>query len=353
MNDVAGKRYVPILRSRDAEVRGYAELSASVKDYLLPVIEYTKSRRSKKNPEGSIAICVSKIEECLAGRPYIADVTTMDSLSNAETEALLDPDNGFRNWRAFVLSSLDSACIPTVHLTDPLDQESVLSQCRAFLNRSTHIAFRIPADYDSTELLVEILQDALGDLRRVILICDGGYVQQQSYIDVQADCSATLSLAGRGFAMRAVATSSFPASVVLPGYGGDAYGKFDLLEVKLSEQTKAEPGLSDVVHGDYGLVHPADFKGIVTSWVPRVDVPLNDELFYHRYRRPDGGYETAAQKAFADRDYVALKSWAHENVKSAAGGVVQGKAPAYWISVRINFHLTRQAKRLGLTDLGG
>lgn len=353
MNEVAGKRYVPILRSRDAEIRGYAELSDSVKDTLLPVVEYTKSRRTKKNTEGAVGACVSKVEERLSGRPYIADVTTMDSLSNAETLALLDPDNGFRNWRAFVLSSLDSACIPTVHLTDPLDEKSVLAQCKAFLNRSTHIAFRIPADYDSTARLVGLIKRELGGLDRVILICDGGYVSKPKYLATRTACMDTMALAGGGFALRVVACSSFPKSVVLPDYGGDSYGKFDLLEVKLSEELRAVAGLADLIHGDYALVHPEDFKGIVTSWVPRVDVPLDDTLFYHRYRRPAGGYEVAAYKAFHDPDYIGLRCWGHENIKSAAAGVVQGRSPAHWISVRINFHLTRQSNRIELAYLLG
>ncbi|HEL3174431.1 TPA: beta family protein [Stenotrophomonas maltophilia] len=351
MNEVAGKRYVPILRSRDAEIRAYAELSGSVKDALLPVVEYTKSRRTKKNTEGSVSVCVSKIEEHLAGRSYIADVTTMDSLSNAETAMLLDADNGFRNWRAFVLSSLNSACIPTVHLTDPFDERSVLVQCKAFLNRSTHIAFRIPVDYDSTSRLVDVLKRELGGLEQVILICDGGYVSKSTYAAALADSKQTLVAAGAGFALRAVACSSFPKSVVLPDYGGDEYGKFELLEVKLSEDVRAEHGLGDVVHGDYALVHPEDFKGIVTSWVPRVDVPLDQTLFYHRYRRPNGGYDLAADKAFHDPDYVALDCWGHENIKSAAGGAVQGRSPAHWISVRINFHLSRQSNRIELAYL--
>ncbi|WP_182656649.1 beta family protein [Stenotrophomonas lacuserhaii] len=353
MNEVAGKRYVPILRSRDAEVRAYAELSESVKDTLLPVIEFTKSRRTSKNKEGSVGLCVAKVEERLAGRPYIADVTTMESLSNAETAILLDPENAFRKWRGFVLSSLDSACIPVVHLTDPLDEKSVLAQTQAFLNRSTHIALRIPADYDATSRLFTLLRRELGDLGRVVLICDGGYVTKQNYASVRRECKLTLDAAGDGFALRAVACSSFPISVVLPDYGGDAYGKFDLLEVKLSEDLKSEPALTNLVHGDYGLVHPGDFKGIVTRWVPRVDVPLNEELFYHRYRQDDGGYETAARKAYADPAYIALKCWGHENIKSAAAGILQGRSPAHWISVRVNFHLTRQSNRVELAYLLG
>ncbi len=352
MDSLAGKHYVPILRTRDAEIKGFSELSSTVKDFVLPVIEFTKSRRTKKNVDGAVSVCVTKIEEGLQGRPYIADVTSMDSLTNPEIENLLDPSNGFRSWRSFVLANLDSSSIPVIHLTEPLDAKSISVQCNAFLNRHRFVAVRVPHDYEHVARLVELLGELLGKLDRVVFITDGGYVQRLSYQDVQIGCSSSLGVAGNGFAIRAVASSGFPSSVVLPDYGGDAYGKFGLLEVKLSSETQAEPGMRDVLHGDYALVHPADFVGVVTNWVPRVDVPLSEQLYYHRYRRTAGGYEKAAFMAFNDADYSPLACWGDHNIRSAAQGKVLGKSPAHWIAVRVNYHITRQATRLGLTDLG-
>ncbi|MGH8038916.1 MAG: beta family protein [Pseudomonas sp.] len=353
MDSIAGKHYVPILRTRDAEIKGFSELSGAVKDFVLPVIEFTKSRRTKKNVDGAVAVCVDKIEAALAGRAYIADVTSMESLTNPEIEKLLDPSGGFRAWRGFVLAQLDSLSIPVVHLTDPLDPKSISLQCNAFLNRHRLVAIRVPHNYEEVESLAGILREQLGTLDRVVFITDGGYVQKASYHDVQIGCSSSLSVAGHGFAARVVASSGFPSSVVLPDYGGDAYGKFGLLEVSLSSVTQSEPGMHDILHGDYALVHPADFVGVVTNWVPRVDVPLSGELYYHRYRRNAGGYEKAAFMAYNDADYSALPCWGDHNIASAADGKVLGKSPAHWIAVRVNFHITRQAVRLGLTDLGG
>ncbi|MBV6857940.1 beta family protein [Xanthomonas campestris pv. zingibericola] len=348
MNILAGKLYSPIIRSRDAELKGFKELSGAVKDALLPIFEFTKSRRSPKNTAGAISICVSSVEKALEDRRYIADVTSMDSLSNAETGKLLDPEKAFRNWRTFVATTLGPSCIPVIHLTDPLDSSSVLRQCEAFFRKGDLVAVRVPSDYSEIEALTEIFEEEMIDLRKIIFICDAGFIRPSTFADVQVDCSVRLGLA-HGYGARILAASGFPSSVVLPDYGGDAYGKFRLLEVDLHEKTCVEPGMSEVIYGDYALIHPNDFSGVVTNWVPRVDVPLRNELYYYRYRRHDGGYQRAATEAFADGDYLPLPCWAHDNIKSAAEGNVQGRSPAHWIAARVNYHITRQVDRLLFT----
>lgn len=346
MRATAGKLYTPIIRTRDAELQGFSQLSDVIKDRLLPVVEYTKSRRSARNRDGAVAKCVERIESALGGRPYVADVTTMSSLSNAETERLLDQDNNFRAWRTFVSTVLGANCVPVVHLTDPLDEDCVRAQCSTFARRASgEMALRVPAGYPHLATVMAIMLDELGSLEGVLLICDNEYVTKHSLMTAQILSMGTLSQ-GQRFGGRVVAASSFPSSVVLPDYGGDAYGKFDLQEVALSDAVKIVSGLESVLHGDYALIHPADFAGVVTNWVPRVDVPLDRTVYYHRYRRDKGGYEEAAEEAFNDSDYVPLPCWGHDNIASAASGTVLGRSPAHWIGVRVNFHITRQTVRL-------
>lgn len=347
MQNLARTRYVPIIRTRDAELKGFDELDPAVKDGLLPVVEYTKSRRTPKNLGGALSVCVEKIEKSLSGRAYIADVTTQDAFGNAETHALLDQDREFRNWRNFVTTSLGPNCVPIVHLTDPLDAGSIAVQCDTLARKSGYVAVRVPPSFTELPLLATTLQQAIG-LERVVLICDADFIKKASFAKAKSESEALLRSASDQFGWKVVASSGFPSSVVLPDYGDDAYGKFELLEVALSEAVRGSAGLSNVLHGDYALIHPADFAGVVTNWVPRVDVPLDRELFYHRYRRHEGGYIKAAAMAAADKDYVPLDCWGHRNIQDAAIGAPQGRSPAHWIAVRVNFHITRQAKRLGI-----
>src|SRR5690606_11774352 len=95
---VKGRVYCPALRTRDSELKGYSQLDDSVKDALLPIFELTKSRRSKSNPDGSIAVTVSRLLDAVGDRPFIVDVTSLGSQSNTETAALLNPDGAFSVW---------------------------------------------------------------------------------------------------------------------------------------------------------------------------------------------------------------------------------------------------------------
>ena len=100
------------------------------------------------------------------------------------------------------------------------------------------------------------------------------------------------------------------------------------------------------MHGDYGLIYPEDVYSMVTRWVPRVDIPLDTELFYYRFRRDVGGYVEAARRAILDPDYKPLVCWGHSNVLEASQGSPIGRSPAHWIAVRVNYHLARQLARL-------
>lgn len=46
--------YMPVIRTRAAELKAYDKLSSSSKASMLPVFELTRSRRSPKNQHGDI-----------------------------------------------------------------------------------------------------------------------------------------------------------------------------------------------------------------------------------------------------------------------------------------------------------
>jgi hypothetical protein len=340
------QRTVTILRTRDAELKGFEELTSEVRDKVLPLIELTKSRRSKNNPDGAIDRCFERLGAALGDRPFIVDVTTMDSLSSAETWALLEPARHFSAWRRFIANSFGSNCIPLIHLTSPLTPDSIRAQLASLLRISGKVAVRVPPDYEDAEELRAILEEETNGSEQVVLVVDCGFVNSSTLNLSKIGAEHTLRGLGSTSSIKAVAASSFPSSVVLPNYGGDDYGKFKLLEVQLSKQIQGLAGLEGTLHGDYGSIHPKDFKGIVTSWVPRVDVPLDEEVFYYRYRRDAGGYVKAAAAALDDKDYIPLKCWADTNIRSAATGSPLGRSPAHWIACRVNFHVSRQVARL-------
>jgi hypothetical protein len=347
MNRLHGRRYIPVIRTREAELKGIGNVTSQRMDLLLPVVEFTRSRRSKSNPTGAISKSVDKIAEIMGDRPYIADLTSMSGQTSGEVSSLLDPSDGFKNWTDFVANSLPRNTIPSIHLTEPFEFSEFVLQLRRLWQTNGGIAIRVPVHYPHLqELAASILPASSGG--PVVVLADAAYVRPGQVDAAVQNCSAVINAFAGKFHMAAAVSSSFPSSVTLPEYGGgDAYGKFSLAEVEISERLKKVSGANvPLVHGDYALVHPLDFEGTVTNWVPRVDVPLDRSVYYHRVRRPQGGYVQAASNALVDNDYVPLDCWGEQNILEAAAGNPLGRSPSHWIAVRVNFQISRQAERL-------
>jgi len=145
-----------------------------------------------------------------------------------------------------------------------------------------------------------------------------------------------------------VAGTSFPKKPTQ--HGSETEGRM-ALEEKLFYQnvTKTE---KDVIYGDYATIHPFrnDQSG-GNGWVPRIDMPTEDELFYFRDKKDKsessyaGAYERVAKKVAETVDYRAVGKklkdcWGLEQINSAAKGLPPGLSPSFWISVRMNIHIS-------------
>ncbi|TCV95979.1 T4 beta protein [Luteibacter rhizovicinus] len=337
--------YLPILRSRVAEIRGLRELPGADLKKLFPVIELTRSRRTPKNAGGDVAKSVELVSEVLDGAPFVADLTSLESLQNSEFDRLLDDTAGFKAWTDFAHANLPTNCVPMVHLLEPFELQPFLTQVGRLREKFHRVAVRIPTSYRDFDAFTAALTGLVG-FRDVVVILDAGFITRATINGAAARLVEMLNSVGNlGLRHLSVASSSFPNSVVSAG-GGDDTGEFRLLEVDLGNWCRTHfPGVS---YGDYAAIHPMDFKGTVTNWVPRVDVMLDESFYYYRYRRSDGGYIRAAKDARADGRYVTLKCWAHDNIDAAAAGNPPGRSPSFWIANRVNFHLARQISRLGL-----
>lgn len=345
MIDFTNYIYSPVLRTRRAELKGLSELQNPYEAGLLPLIELTRSRRTKSNPEGSVDVSLDDLLRIIGNAHFVVDVTTLKSLTNSEVEQLLNPSQGFRKWQEFATKRLPKSAIPIVHLTDPFDAKSVELQVNHFLESWPAVAFRIPSEFDALSQLADAINLMNVDSRRLVIYADVSMVTERGYRGALARVREVIStFAGLAPGLLSPLASSFP-STVTPF--GNVRGVIPLHEVSLSDGIKEEFDELNCIHGDYGCVHPIDMEGMAINWVPRIDVPLEGSLFYYRFRRHDGGYVRAAEAALTDREYVPLNCWADQNIKSAASGNPPGKAPAFWISTRVNFHIERQMIRLG------
>lgn len=336
--------YLPILRSRAAELRGLKELTNQIRGELFPIIELTRSRRSRNNPGADISKSIEAVVDILKEQSFVADLTSLESLQNAEFAQLFDDADGFKAWTDFASANLPEHCVPMVHLLEPFELRPFQLQVERLRVNFGRVALRVPTSYRDFEVLVSACAATFQSLDEVVLTLDAGYVTQSVMAGALARLAEMLdAVSGKGFGNVSIAASSFPSSVVSAG-GDDDEGSFPLVEVALWNSLK--PRFPNLAYGDYSAIHPMDFTGTVTNWVPRVDIMLDDSFYYHRYRRSALGYVRAAQEAYRDKRYVPLDCWAQENIKAAAAGNPPGRSPSFWITNRVNFHLTRQVLRV-------
>jgi len=336
--------YTPIIRTRPAELKGLRELDVAVRSQLLPVMELTRSRRTTKNPGGNVSNSVEATLEILGDQPFIVDLTSLQSQQNGEFESLLDASNGFDAWTRFAHHHLPKQCIPVVHLLEPFDADEFRRQVVVLRSKFDRVALRVPTSYLELPAVLNTYTSVANDLRTAAIVLDAGYVTSPTAAAAVARLSEMLrQLNRRPTFMTASCSSSFPISVVSAG-GEDASDEFPLLETWVDAQLRQT--WPELTYGDYAAIHPIDFVGTVTNWVPRVDVMLATKFYYYRYRRSDGGYVRAAADALADSNYAPLNCWGDTNIRNAAAGSPLGRSPSHWIASRVNFHISRQISRL-------
>lgn len=349
--------YHPLLRTRDAELKGYKFLPKSIKQRLVPIFELTRSRTSKNNKIGNIYKQLDKLEEVIdANQPFMLDLTTEDSLSNSQIDTFLHTtENGFSKWVNFLKDIRNSRfenIIPTIIYNDEATEADFVSQIQKLEREFDYVAFRIDVYDDETQNYVGPILDNFRNKENLVLIFDAGFIPVPSWRNAVTPAQSRMEeLMPQGLRECRIISmsSSFPKTVVATGYGNDESGEFPLVEVDFTDELSRRHQDLNIIHGDYAGIHPIRYQAGGGGWIPRIDVPRERDCFYHRYRREDDGYITAAVSVLQDEKYERLplsEPWADNEIVLAASGTPNGKSPSHWIAVRSNMHMVRQAMRL-------
>lgn len=337
-------KYLQIIKTTDAELKGYANLADDVKSKILPLFELTRSRTSSRVPEGSIHRRLANIKDAIGNNPFILDLTSHEDLMNYQIEELLDDNNGFSAWTDFIKDLNTSQVIPAIHVYQDGDPENIIRQVSMLCETNERVAFRVGSEDEELEFYLEKIKEGLINEQQLIIIIDAEHITERNYHSKKSELEQQLLVASRVTpqASISVCCSSFPKSVLVPNAGGDAYGKLPLYELTVFEELKnVYPA---IIYGDYASIHPFRYQTGGGGWVPRIDYPLHGYIVYHRYRRDDGSYTKCAEELVSDSDFDNLHCWGTEQIHSClSGGEPNGKSPSFWISVRLNIHITRKA----------
>lgn len=353
--------YIPVMKTGDAEFRGLLNISEDVKDRITPLIELTRSRISKQSPEGDIYRRLKKLKEVYGDRQFILDLTTEEDLSNSQINSLFDTSNNYNNWLAFLeeLKQDFTYLIPMVLISDinvenaQIMDERISQQVSKLDDRFNRIAYRFPINEPAY----------LGDIRtiqgktqkdKLLCIADSQFILRGKVDEYFKSNKIILNtLHGENVTNSAITATSFPKSV--NDYSDDESGTISLEELVLYKYI-IQDFPTGVIYGDYATVHPFRYKQAGgNGWIPRIDVPLENELFFYKSRKPKfetsyaPAYIRVAKKVVHDIRYRQLKNmigncWGIEQIELAADGYPQGLSPSFWISVRMNINITLRDK---------
>lgn len=338
--------YLQVIKTTDAELKGFSNLSDDVKSKILPLFELTRSRTTSIVPEGSIYRRLDNIKEAVGDNPFILDLTSHEDLMNYQIEELLDDENGFSAWTNFI-DSLDlNAVIPAIHVYQDGNANDIIEQVRVLSSSNERVAFRIDSNDTDLEFYLRNIKLGLSNPRQLILIFDAGFITDWDYERKKNELEQKIRFAQRHIpeASISICGSSFPKSVMDSSSGNDDYGKLPLREWAMF--CELSPAYPSVIYGDYASVHPVRYQTGGGGWVPRIDYPLDEHIVYYRYRRDDGSYPRCASELVDDNDFDSLDCWGTEQIYSALSGEPNGKSPSFWIAARLNIHITRKAKKL-------
>lgn len=362
MDKLLENKYCLLLKTGDAELKALDNLLIEYNS-IFPIIELTRGRKSAKDKIGTIDKRLAKIKSIFEGKNICLDLTTANDLSNEEIDNLFDPDDGYKNWINFLIDLNDEdifkSITPTI-LVDTNDdnfKDNLIKQVKLLSKNFNSLAYRndITDDgcYDDIELISGYLEP---NNTQLFFIIDCEYILPGSwrqYADKASKRIQKISKIATNIEFILISTS-YPKYVT--DISGEDTDTFRIHELDLFNEVSKS--VKNIHYGDYASINPIRNDQVIMSrgWVPRIDVPLKDEIFYYKMRREETE-EYAEVYEYLASNYVIVdkrfprslrKNWGIEQIKLCADGFAPGASPSFWIAVRMNIHIEQQLRRLGL-----
>lgn len=329
-------KYFPTLRTRQAEIKGLKELDAQRKSKILPLLTLGRWPRAEGFEKAA-----EESQLAMSDLPYFLDLTTDPSHLSEQQLALRNPDDAFGAWRTFCRKYENA--IPVIQFAPNGKVREFTKQVQEFEKERKNLAFRIKEFSEDTPQVVHALS-AMDDPRNAMVFIDCQYIRSSLAAYTAAAIGSINRLRSEfpGLIISILSTS-FPSSVIPFSDASQKRGSIDILERELH----AKIGGSNVAaYGDHASIHSVVYDNVpMMRWSPRIDYPRNFDWTFER--RPgltaaDGYIDAAQAISTSDPDIGTRNIWGEQMIIDAANGEPYAKAPASWIAVRVNIHLSRQ-----------
>lgn len=327
-------RYLPAIRSRQAELRGYFHLRPETKAALHPLVSLGKLGR---------VVDSAKVMDAVAERvgPCFLDLNTTTNQTCLDWDVLCNPDDAYGAWREFARRR--PGVIPVAMIRDGGNDRPFIRQVLRIEDEWGVVVIRSRRPSADLPALQAALA-AVDDVNNALIVLDYGYLRQ-ALEPKEADARRVVSALRMTdpSARVVVMGSSFPKSVAAYGENG---GSLEILERDLHAQIGGD---EVAVYGDHASIYPEPVELVPSRFVPRVDYCTESSWLYRRRREDDGGYVDAATRVMQSEDWdpaFADRAWGANVIRlTAEQGPQPGfGSPANWIAARVNMHIERQTE---------
>lgn len=363
--------YFPIIKTRAAELSGFSTVDPNIRKNILPIFELTKTRLGHKNGEAiypGLNTQLTKILDIIGKSKFVLEITDDDSLQNRDIRDLLRSDNGFKNWRNFVMEPLIRSSVIPALLIDTKNLNDTIDEIRNLSAEFSCLAIKIPffklkkpykgvsrfkisnrAVNPDINAVINFIEEHISARCTLLILIDLGYIpsNENSHIYENQISEGFRTIQSKNRNIVAL-LSSFPSYVLeLPNNKAER-GSFSCLENSFLQPFCKE---QNILYGDYASIHPVKYPGGGGGWVPRIDFISSDEekFIYYRHKDTEGGYKQAAIDVLNDSQYSPVKDitcFGDKEIKKAALDSPTGRAPSFWIKVRMNLFINRKVLSL-------
>jgi hypothetical protein len=347
-------KYGLLFKTGGSEIRAIKNLPPTRR--ILPIAELTRGRKTLTDKAGDVQKSVRRLADHIGRTDVILDLTTEEYLSNKQIEELFDPADGYGKWVEFLTSinrdDLFKNIFPVLlNSAENFNEDNLKREVSSMLQEFNGVTYRCSIEDEGYGEDIDVIAESVKG-KSFFFIVDCGYIRPSEIetcikqaVQVIQDTHKKIP-----HAQFILTSTSFPDRI-----GEATFGIFPLTEIKLYDGvTKYLPKV-DIMYGDYGSVHPHrnDDIPLGNGWRPRIDVPLETEIFYCLRDKISEGYAAtyslvAAEAVKDERFPFQIDSWGIRQILNAADGAAPGASPSFWISVRMNMHIEQQLKRLSL-----
>ncbi|HBR1580618.1 TPA: hypothetical protein L9M00_001066 [Klebsiella pneumoniae] len=353
-------KYYPIIKTTIAEIRALKNLDQNTWQSMIPIIELTKSRKGKNNQDASVYKKIDELCQVIKSEELILDLTTIDSLSNEQIESFYDDSNYFENWCSFIeyVKGKIPGVLPVLLAYPDSNINELIVQAENLCKHTRHVVIRIPIFEQGLSSLFNTLLQLVQQKPYLIhsIIFDASYIkekiEQKPFEYIVAFISYFFQKINGFYTGKYIFCSEhYPGNITeyldknQNQYENKVYyGNLSLYENINLELAKI--AIPNVLYGDYACIHPFRNDVKAYNWIPRIDFPTRDSIFFSKVRRDVGGYDQCARNIVTLNAFQndTLVCWGKNEITQASLTKAGGLNPSYWISVRSNIHISRMAK---------